>query len=515
MKKYISILLLISLATSCSKDFLDETTKGLIRPGDYFLTTNDLEKCVNALFSNANLMYNQTATMSFCMGGDDVTTLPGGNKEGYKQFDVFNAQDNNDRYVNMYTCAYGTIKQANVIITNIDKFVEPATNPTLLADQKKRALGQAYFIRALSYFNLVRMCNEIPLVTDLSVSYDVTKSQAADVYALIVEDLTQAETLLPVKFSTAPNLSSLEQSTLYARPTSGSAKALLASVYLTMAGYPVNDNTKYALAAAKAKEVIDNEAGYGYILMVNYADLWKFVNNINSETVFGLYYNHVVGDWSDNGTWANGNMNCPLSYKPGDFGGWDDLFAELTFFKEFPSGPRKDATFLTQAKKTPTDPVLTWQNYSTKHPYYKKWLDIPGWDENNAGAYFDWWSSRSVMVIRYAEVLLVYAEAKAMSGGADALAYTCVNRVKTRAGVPILAGGLSATAFRDSIIVERKWEFAGNEPNARWFDMIRTETVESATAKRDPLETPLVNQPTKARYFAPIPSVDRVLNPNL
>jgi hypothetical protein len=102
-----------------------------------------------------------------------------------------------------------------------------------------------------------------------------------------------------------------------------------------------------------------------------------------------------------------------------------------------------------------------------------------------------------------------------MSGGADALAYTCVNRVKTRAGVPILAGGLSATAFRDSVIVERKWEFAGNEPCARWQDMVRTETVESATAKRDPKEIPLVKQPSKELYFAPIPSVDRVLNPNM
>jgi hypothetical protein len=417
----------------------------------------------------------------------------------------------------MYTCGYGAIKQANVIIQNIDKFVEPVDNPQLLNDQKNRALGEAHFIRALAYYNLVRMCNEIPLVTDyLSVNYELKKSPAADVYALIVEDLTLAETLLPAKFSTAPNLSSLEQSTLYARPTSGSAKALLASVYLTMAGYPVKDNTKYALAAAKAKEVIDNEAAYGYSLMANYADLWKFVNNINSETVFGLYYNHVVGDWSDNGTWANGNMCCPLSYKPGDFGGWDDLFAELTFFKEFPSGPRKNATFLTQARKTPTDTLWHWQYWATKHPYYKKFLDIPGWDENNANAYFDWWSSRSVMVIRYAEVMLVYAEAKAMSGGPDALAYTCVNRVKSRAGLPDLTPGLTATAFRDSVIMERKWEFAGNEPCARWMDMVRTETVESATAKRDPKEIPLVSKPpTKDNYFAPIPSLDRVLNPNL
>ena len=516
MKKYIYFLLLTSLVASCSKDYLDETTKGLIRPEDYFKTTSDLEKCVNALFSNANLMYNTTATLSWCCGGDDVTTLPGGNKEGYKQFDVFSVQDNNDRYRDMYTCGYGTIKQANVIIANIDKFVEPVNNPELLNDQKNRALGEAHFIRALAYYNLVRMCNEIPLVTDyLSVDYELQKSPATDIYALIIDDLTKAETLLPVNFANAPNASDLEKTTSYARPTTGSVKALLASVYLTMAGYPIKDASKYVLAAQKAKEVIDNEATYGYTLLPNYGDIWKFDNKINKETVFGLYYNHVVGDWSDNGTWANGNMNCPLSYKPGDFGGWDDVFAELTFFREFPAGPRKDATFLTEAQKTPDDTAFHWQYWGTKHPYYKKFLDIPGWDETNAGAYFDWWSSRSVMVIRYAEVLLVYAEAKAMSDGPDALSYTCVNRVKSRAGLPDLTPGLTATAFRDSVIMERKWEFAGNEPCARWQDMVRTETVEAATAKRDPKEIPLVNQPSKELYFAPIPSVDRVLNPNM
>jgi hypothetical protein len=282
-----------------------------------------------------------------------------------------------------------------------------------------------------------------------------------------------------------------------------------------MAGYPLKDASKYALAAQKAKEVIDNETAYGYTLLPNFADLWKASNNINKETVFGCYYNNTVGDWSDGGTWANGNMNAPMSYKPGDFGGWDDLFAEITFFNEFPEGARKEATFLTQATNTPTSPVVTWQNFATKHPYYKKWLDVQGFNINSLGDYIDWWSSRSVQVIRYAEVLLVYAEAKAMSGGPDALAYTSVNRVKKRAGVPELANGLSNTAFRDSVIAERKWEFAGNEPNARWMDMVRTETVEAATAKRHPSEIPLVAQPTKANYFAPIPQADRLLNKNL
>jgi len=515
MKKYIAVFLLAGTLFSCSKDFLEEKAFGLIRPSNYFTSVSDLEKCVNALYSNGNLMYNESGALAACMGGDDVTTQPGGNKAGYLQFDLFNAQDNNDRLKTSWNGAYGTIKQANVIISSIDKFIEPADQPELLKNQKNRGLGQAYFMRALAYYNLVRIFGEVPIITELSVNYDVKKASYADIYALIVSDLTKAETLVPADYATAANASSLEKQTGYARANTGTVKALMASVYLNMAGYPLKDVSKYALAAQKAKEVIDNETGYGYTLLVNYGDLWKAANKINKETVFGCYFNHTAGDWSDGGTWANGNMNAPLSFFPGDFGGWDDAFAELTFFNEFPAGPRKDATFITQGQKTPTSPVLVWQNFAFKHPYYNKYTDVPGYDPKNMGAWIDWWSSRTVQVIRYAEVLLVYAEAKAMSGGPDALAYTCLNRVRTRAGLENAAAGLSGTAFRDVVVTERKWEFAGLEPCARWFDMVRTETVESATAKRNAAEIPLMKQPNKENYFAPIPSGDRVLNPNL
>ena len=110
-----------------------------------------------------------------------------------------------------------------------------------------------------------------------------------------------------------------------------------------------------------------------------------------------------------------------------------------------------------------------------------------------------------MMIIRYAEVLLIYAESKSMSGGPDASAYEAINLVRNRAGLSDLVPGLTATAFRDSVINERKWEFAGNEPNSRWFDMVRTETVEEATFKRDPLESALMSQPDKSFYFAPVP----------
>ena len=507
--------MLASVLLSCSNNFLDEQTYGLIRPSNYFTTVSDLEKSVNALYSNGNLMYNESACLVSCMGGDDITTQAGGNKAGYLQFDLFNAQDNNDRLGSSWRGAYGTIKQANVIITKIDQFTQPAEQSAYLKSQKDRALGQAHFMRALAYYNLVRIYGEVPLVVDVSIDYKVEKASFKVIYDLIISDLVKAETLVPDNYSSAPNPSDLEKNTAYSRADKGAAKALMASVYLNMAGYPLKDASKYALAAQKAKEVIDNEANYGYSLLPDFADLWKAKNNINKETVFGCYYNHTAGDWSDGGTWANGNMNAPLAYFPGDFGGWDDAFAELTFFNEFPAGPRKDATFLTSGQKTPTSPILTWQNFAFKHPYYNKYTDVPGFSTTNMGAWIDWWSSRTVQVIRYAEVLLVYAEAKAMTGTPDELALTCLNRVRTRAGLVNAPTGLSGTALRDMVITERKWEFAGIEPCARWFDMVRTETVESATAKRSAAEIPLVKTPTKEQYFAPIPQGDRIINPNL
>mgnify|MGYP001283437387 CR=1 FL=1 len=515
MKKVLILLLISSFLLSCNKDFLKEETFGLIRPADFFKTTNDLEKCVNALYSNGNLMYNTSSSLVSSMGGDDITTQAGGNKAGYLQFDVFNAQDNNDRLGDSWKGAYSTIKQSNVIITNINSFTDPKDQPEMVENLKKRAMGQAHFFRALAYFNLVRIFGEVPIVIDLSIDYNVKKAPFADIYALIIADLTKAETLLPVNYNTATNASALEKATAYARPTVGSTKALMASVYLSMAGYPLKDASKYALAAQKAKEVIDNEGVYGYMLLTNYGDLWKHGNSINKETVFGCYYNQTAGNWSDGGTVANGNMNGPLSFFPENFGGWSDAFAELTFFNEFPEGPRKDATFLTFGQKTPTSPVITWKDFSHSRPHFAKYIDVPGFNPLNMGAFIDWWSARSVQVIRYAEVLLVYAEAQARTGAPDALAYASLNRVRSRAGLADAPTGLSGAAFADLVVTERKWEFAGLEPCTRWYDMVRTETVESATAKRHPTEIPIVNQPTKARYFSPIPQADRLLNPNL
>jgi hypothetical protein len=126
---------------------------------------------------------------------------------------------------------------------------------------------------------------------------------------------------------------------------------------------------------------------------------------------------------------------------------------------------------------------------------------------------------------------LIYAEAQAMADGTpNALAYDCINRVRNRAFAGVgsigneLQPGLNATAFRDSVFVERGWEFAGFEHASRWFDLVRFELVEDAAKEtpvnhflpgRSPKEWEIIITPTEKSYFFPIPEEDVLLNPNL
>jgi hypothetical protein len=358
----------------------------------------------------------------------------------------------------------------------------------------------------MSYYFLTRTWGPIPLTTDNAVDYTRAKAQPAEVYALIVSDLQKAETMLPDSWS---GLGAQFQNGVNVAPTRGSAKALLSGVYLTMAGWPLKQTDKYALAAAKAKEVIEKKSTYNVDLHGSFSELWKKEFQYNKEAVFACYYNNNV----PNTPWNQWNMMGPNASQPGDEAGWDDWFGEIGFYNKFPAGPRKDATYQSvyMVSGNPKD----WTQTALKHPYFQKYRDDAGYDAvTHVG---NWAGNHTVYVIRYAEVLLTYAEAQAMSGGPDALAVASLNFVRNRAGLPNV-GALNPGAFRDAVIAERGWEFAGLEPAARWFDLLRTESVGKANASRDPREEPLKNIPDDAQhtfYWAPLPINDKQLNPNL
>ena len=193
--------------------------------------------------------------------------------------------------------------------------------------------------------------------------------------------------------------------------------------------------------------------------------------------------------------------------------GWSDMYPELQFFKDFPEGPRKEATFVTQIPNrgfaggkiiTKNPPTIEWSVSQRFHPMYGKFTASE--DLTVVGRTMGY---RSIEIYRYAEVLLIYAEAKAASGALDASALDALNQVKRRAaGLDPNTPNASVDVFSASvqdIIDEKGWELAGE--HKRWFDLVRTETLESAILKRDPDEqVPLVRQPGKAQYISPIPA---------
>lgn len=489
--QYTGWLAVALFAIACNKSFLDEKPEGSITPVSFYKTNEDLEMAEAALALQFNGAFNSVVGPYY--GADDITSKRNGNKIEFSDFDCFNANASNGRMTAWWNYFYATIKSANSLLQNY-------TNATAATDeQRNNAAGYAYFMRAISYFYLTRTWGEVPLTTEALPQADRPNATVAELYNLIVADLQKAETMLPDHWT-----GKAKQSSIDIMATKGSAKALLANVYLTMAGWPLKQADKYALAATKAKEVIDGKAAWGYDLMTSFADIWKIGNKYNKEAVFACYYDNDIPAWS----WENGNMMGPNPFSPDyEEGGWDDGYGEIAFYNKFPAGVRKDATYQSAyfVKNDPNN-VVTWQNTLQKHPYFLKYRDDESYDWKTHKAN-DWWGSATTFIIRYPEVLLTYAEAKAMSSGVDASAYDAINQVRQRAGLTALQTGLSQTAFRDSVVAERGWEFAA-EVGIRWFDLVRTETVQKANAGRNVAEVSLINQPSDANhtyYWAPIP----------
>jgi hypothetical protein len=283
------------------------------------------------------------------------------------------------------------------------------------------------------------------------------------------------------------------------RASATAAKTVLADLYLTWAGWPVKDTSKNTLAATKAKEVID--MGYHSLLPID--KLWLLENANSRESIFSVQFSKEEDH-------RNGHPAATSFHMAR---GWSDMYPELQFFNDFPAGPRKDATFVTDIPNrgfsggkiiTKTPSTVEWSVSQRFHPMYGKFTASE--DLTVVGRTMGY---RPIEVYRYAEVLLIYAEAKAASGSIDASVLRALNQVKRRAaGLDPSFADPSVdviTASVDDIVTEKGWELAAE--HKRWFDLIRTETLEDAIAKRDPNEqVPLVRQPTKDQYITPIPA---------
>jgi len=450
---FLSSALFVATLTlgGCAK--LDEVPDSSISPANFYKTDADYLAAINGAikpwFSGYGAFdFNNALLLSG--GAEDVTSRP--TAPTLKAYDEFKPDVNGFQAAQEWTLLYKSINSCNLIIASI------AQNTTIPQANRNAYEGQARYIRALAYFNLTRWFGEIPIVTVANqVTADqVGQSTVAQVYQVITDDLKAAETMLPLTFPDK------------GRPTQGAAKTLLAEAYLTMAGWPLKDATKYALARDKAKEVMD---GGQYSLEANFADLWKVSNKLtNREFIF--MFNGV-----STASYVEGS-HLHVASRPGEEGGWDDMMSEARFFNAFPAGPRKDATFhtvFTDAART------TWQKSNVGQPYMAKYRDAGAAATANGPVASNDGDGFFVMS-RYAEVLLIYAEAANMAEGSpSAAALAAINQVRRRASggnqalYPDLTTGLSQSAFDAAVLAERAWELAFE--NKRWFDLVRKEQV--------------------------------------
>ncbi len=430
-------------------------------------------------------------------GGDDVTTHSGLNKQGIRDSDKMEMTSLTAGVDLAYGPFYSVIKEANNIIGSEDNFSTSSEKKNVNA-----LLGEAYFLRAFNYFHLTRVFGGVPLIlsTDILGNVNLERAELTDIYAQIENDLLKAESLLPSKYPGVPAA---------IRPNSGSARAYLAKLYMHWAGWPLKETSKYAMAASSAKTVIDNASAHGFALVPDMGTLWSITdeNRFNSEIVFGLGHSQHLGN-----QFANRHKGR-VGY-PGDVQGWSENFAEIAFFEEFPEGKRKKDTYRTDVEFK--GKIINWKNFKNEsHPMF---LKVTGYQNEIATS--NSVTSMTTYHMRYADLLLYYAEAVGRSGINISDAWESLNKVRRRAeGLPVntpnASVDLTSGDLAELAYTERKWELAGEFQ--RWDDLTRMERVAEALANRssEELVGPVTGDTSPSNYFAEIPEKELVTSPQL
>jgi hypothetical protein len=439
--------------TGCS-DFLTESDPSNFTVENYFTKPEHARSSVNAIYTNLreplNSGFNGGAWMMTEFGTGLAQTDLGQAVNSYFVKDLRNTSDNGYG-VTYWQNYYRGIGNANVSIAKV---------PTIAMDaaEIKKLMGEAHFLRAFYYFNLVQMFGNIPLITEPVTLQSPQLSPAAapveDVYKLIVEDLQTAEA------------SGLAWKDASGKASLGAVKSLLAKVYLTMAGYPLQKGAAYYdLAAKKAEEVIDSKQ---FKLFDTYADLHNPAKKNVEENIFMIQfrtqiipgtiqsaiipYNKNISQYSDETGGLYATADFVKSYDPADLRAKEKQF----FFSKFTS--EKDRN----------------QSVDLGGYFLYKHFDTVA-QTTTANSDLNW------SVIRYADVLLMYAEASNEVSGPNAKAFDAVNATRTRAQLPNLAG-LSKDQLREAVWKERWYELCYE--NITWFDMVRLRKAFNVSTKQ-------------------------------
>ncbi len=448
-----------ALSLASCKDYLTEVPADFFTPANFPSTESDLAIALGGIddwyTGGANQAYYIRGWPMITEVPSDQTVLINNTTDSKYEQDAYTYNPNNEWLFRVWAQIYGAIGQSNQLIERI---------PSMAAvpqDVKDRYMGAAKFHRALNHFNAVRVWGDVPLmtapVTDFSGANEVARAPMAVVYAAIVADLVDAVKLLPVKW---PDSATPDDG----RPTKGAAGTMLADVYANMSGVVINQN-HWADAAAAAKAVIDSKA---YSLVPDFSQLWLIKNKNGPEHIYSIQFEGLIRNL------------FTVQSRPSGIGaesGFNYWCTTPEFMDTFlDSDLRKKPTFLTSVVVGKTTynyaTVGSTRGFGDKTPRFPRAMPYYGKFYDNGGQSITINAKRSDLnwpVYRYAETLLLYAEAENEANG-PTNAYVSLNAVRARAGLPALSGLTQAT-FRDAVRQERSWELAFE--SKRLFDLKR------------------------------------------
>jgi len=437
MKKIISIIAFTSIMMSCSEDFIDLTPISSVSVDILYKTDKNFADALNAAYDVFQSQYENFYIFGDMRADDSWEEISKSNSMSYSdQFTTTSADGlMNSTWQNYYRAIF-------LINTLLSKIEEADVS---VVPNKERYIAEAKFLRALAYFDLVRIFGDVPMVTNpltIDEGYNTPREPVANIYnQVIISDLLAAENGLSLNYTGSD----------VGRPTKGAAKALLGKAYLYISDF------------VKAETKLQEVTTMGYALLPNYNDLFDYMKDEHhSEYIFDIEYEEGIGEGSQ----------FPSRFVPNDqpftsfygIGGYGEEHNNPTqiLIDLFDSNDlRKDITVGVTGGFYGADSVFYLIPTNTNQTYTKKYI-VPVASMGDSRA--NW------KVIRYADVLLMYAEALNENGKTnEVLPY--LNQVRTRAGLTGYTG-LTQSETREAIILERRLELSFE--GVRWFDLVRT-----------------------------------------
>ena len=478
MKKYIPLLASFTalILGSCKKE-LTETPYSFQTPSNFYKTAADAQSAINGALNalQPQAYYQRTIYIMTEVSADCLQPLLTQNQE---RIDMYKLQytPTNPEITNWWQNSYKLISRANDIIAHV---------PSISMDipTRNHIVGNAYFLRGMAYFDLVRSFGDVPLLLRPITSPSDTllfprRTAAATVYDQIISDLKNAE----ANCFPEPKIPALNKGMV----SSGAASAMLARVYLQRASTAWADPADNQNALNECNTVINSGV---YSLMSIYSDIFNWNKKYyptQTEVIFAVQF-------GSNGSGTNQNITCRM-FSPSPLGGSGSFVANINFFNNgYPVYDTMRHNWNLANKVGATNVT----------PFIYKYRD-PSWVPGSNNSQINW------IVLRYADVLLMQSEAKNNLNPADPTKFAGIDAVQQRAKIPVVnqfsAANVSQASFADSLLKERQRELCV-EGHRRW-DLIRL-------GRYKQIEAGIGMNLQDYLLFMPIPQTEMDANKNL